>query len=174
MTSAIGDGARRPGGAFTLLELILAIAVIALLATVFIGASSTLLSDKPATPEDVFWKACQTARKEALATGREVRLEFDDKAKAFVIDDGVSPQSMPVPGATQDFSAGFIPGGSRASLALMAGSLVETGSIPFVTFYGDGTCTPFRIQFKLSSGAHTLSVDPWTCAPILPAAPAAS
>jgi general secretion pathway protein H len=36
-----------------------------------------------------------------------------------------------------------------------------------VTFYNDGTCTPFRAQVRTYAGAHMLSVDPWTCAPVL-------
>jgi general secretion pathway protein H len=36
-----------------------------------------------------------------------------------------------------------------------------------VIFYPDGTCSPFRIQFRSTSDAHVLSIDPWTCAQTL-------
>jgi hypothetical protein len=39
--------------------------------------------------------------------------------------------------------------------------------MPSVTFYDDGTCTPFRVQLRTNAGAHMLTIDPWTCAPVL-------
>ena len=52
-------------------------------------------------------------------------------------------------------------------LMLADGGLVETQPRVSVTFYEDGTCTPFRVQLRTRDGAHLLSIDPWTCAPVL-------
>ena len=54
-----------------------------------------------------------------------------------------------------------------ASSILIGGVLVETQTVPFVTFYSDGTCSAFRAQFMRNGASHVLSVDPWTCAPML-------
>jgi hypothetical protein len=45
--------------------------------------------------------------------------------------------------------------------------LMESQAIPSVTFFSDGTCTPFRVQFVRGTGTSVLSIDPWTCAPVL-------
>jgi len=64
---------------FTLLEILLALAIIALLASVLIGGSAALLNDRTATPTEVFWKTVQACRKTALKTGQDVRLGFEPK-----------------------------------------------------------------------------------------------
>jgi general secretion pathway protein H len=162
-TSATGD--RR---AFTLLEILLALALIALLATLFIGGSAALVADKPLTPDDVFWKVSQLARKAALTGTNDVVVTFDKKAIAFVIDDTVSPVTVPI--ANQpDIAVDFISTQKSQSEILLAGVAVETQTLPYVTFYTDGTCSPFKVQFRNKAGAHVLAIDPWTCAPVLPA-----
>jgi hypothetical protein len=51
---------------------------------------------------------------------------------------------------------------------LLASQLVETSTMPYVTFYGDGTCSPFRVQIRTGGEPRTLRIDPWTCAMVLP------
>jgi hypothetical protein len=53
------------------------------------------------------------------------------------------------------------------NMILIGGMLLESSPIVFATFYADGTCTAFRVQIARGSGVHTLSLDPWTCAPVL-------
>jgi hypothetical protein len=68
----------------------------------------------------------------------------------------------------EDLSIDFHPVQSDSSSSvLVGGTLVETEPLAAVTFYSDGTCTPFRVQPRKNSAAHVLSVDPWTCAPVL-------
>lgn len=152
---------------FTLLEIILAIAIIALLTGVLVSASSNLLTNKSVTPEEVFWKAVVQSRQLALKGEREVRLSFDPKEKNFVIDDAVAAQTLPVPPA-RDLTIDFLPAQTTGSTILIGGELVDSKAIPFVTFYNDGTCSPFRAQFRNSGAARILAIDPWTCAKVLP------
>jgi general secretion pathway protein H len=165
---AVPRDARR---AFTILELLLALAIIALLGTVLIGGSAQLLNDKPASADDVFWKAVQEARKDALKSGNEVRLTFvddKDKGKAFIVTDGTTPQPFPLPPTTSvDLAVSFLTTQKGASAVLVAGQMVETQTIPAVIFYGDGTCTAFRAQFQRGGSTHLVAIDPWTCAPML-------
>jgi general secretion pathway protein H len=51
---------------------------------------------------------------------------------------------------------------------LVGGVLIESKTIPHVTFYSDGTCQAFRAQFTRGGASSILSIDPWTCAPVLP------
>lgn len=156
--------------AFTLLELLLAIALIALLASALIAGSVSLLRDKPTTPEEVFWKVVSQARKQALEEGVEVRVSFDDEHKIFTLDDGASPQTVAIPAASPDAGVDFVPA-DTTEVALVGGTLVSQVKMPYVSFYADGTCTPFQVQIRERGGAHVTPIDPWTCAEMLKAPP---
>jgi general secretion pathway protein H len=162
---------RRRLAAFTLLELMLALAIIALVGVVFIGGSAQMLNDRPVSADDVFWKAVQEARKQALKTGNEFRLTFvddRDKGKFFRVGDATAPHDFPLPATVgPDFAVTFLTTQKGASAVLIAGQMVETQTVPAVIFYGDGTCTAFRAQFQRGGNTHLISIDPWTCAPML-------
>jgi prepilin-type N-terminal cleavage/methylation domain-containing protein len=165
------SGARH---AFTLLEILLALGLIALLSAVLVGGSIRMLDDKPVSTDAIFWKACAEARKAALQAGHDVRLGFaDDRehGKRFTVDDGSGPKEFPVnPTTSGDLAVNFLSAQKTAgSAVIMAGQVVETQSLPFVTFYGDGTCTAFRVQIRVGVDSHILAIDPWTCAPVLSA-----
>src|SRR4051812_5088015 len=70
----------RGSSGFTLLEILLVLALIALLASLLIGGSSALLSPKTLSTDELFWKVVQDARKLALETSHEIHLRFDEKA----------------------------------------------------------------------------------------------
>jgi type II secretory pathway pseudopilin PulG len=158
-------------GAFTLLELLLALGLIALFATVLIGGSSRLLSDKPVSADEVFWKACAEARKTALQTGRDLKLAFvDDRdaGKRFTVNDGIATKAFPIVEAPPDLAVSFLSAQKGAgNTVILAGQVVDLQSLPSVTFYADGTCTAFRVQIRILANAHVLSIDPWTCAEVL-------
>jgi general secretion pathway protein H len=130
-----------------------------------------LISKKNPSPDEAFWQVVQEARKTALESSREVRLSFDQKEKAFVINDGTGPRLFPVSTvATNDLQVDFLSLQKSGSTILLGGVVVETQPLPTgVTFYDDGTCTPFRVQIRANAGAHILAVDPWTGAAMLPA-----
>jgi general secretion pathway protein H len=157
-----------PGArAFTLLEILLALALIGLLAGVLVSASVRLMGNRPVTPEEVFWKASGEARKAALKSEQEVRLQFDDKEGAFVVSGGGKSQRFPVSGGP-DLKIDFLPPPQNGrSSVLIGGLLVETQTLPSVSYYSDGTCMPFRVQFHATGPARILSIDPWTCAEVL-------
>ena len=158
----------RASRGFTLLEVLLSLAIIALLATVLIGGSAQLLNDKPVSADEVFWKCVQEARKAALKTERDTRLTFDAKEKKFVISDGGAAKDFPIPArSAAELTVDFLTMQKGASSILIGGVLIETQTVPFVTFYSDGTCSAFRAQFMRNGASHVLSVDPWTCAPML-------
>lgn len=79
---------------------------------------------------------------------------------------GVRHPFVPKEVAEIDFLAGKSSGVTGSSM-LVGGQLVETQTIPFVTFYRDGTCSPFRLQIKTRNGTRILEIDPWTCAQML-------
>lgn len=168
-----------------MLEVLLSIAIITLLAGVLVAGAAHLMSQQPVTATDVFWKAVREARKTALQTEHEIRLKFDKDQKQFSLIDGLAPtllapdgftreekplKQFPIPAAsagdlTVDFLGPQTKGGGSA--ILVGGVLIESQTIPFVTFYSDGTCTAFRAQMVRNGGTSILSIDPWTCAPVL-------
>lgn len=173
---------RLPRG-FTLLEVLLSIAIIALLASVLVGGAAHLMTDQPITAGEVFWKSVQEARKAALKTEHDIRLKFDQEKKSFYLVDGQAPsvadergvrqevrlKTFAIPAATAgdltvDFLAASTKGGNTI---LIAGVLIESKTIPHVTFYSDGTCQAFRAQFTRGGASSILAIDPWTCAPVL-------
>jgi general secretion pathway protein H len=155
---------------------LLVLAIIGMMTGVFIVGSAHLADAKPSAPDQVFWNAVTASRKQALLSGREVRLTYipavtgdGDGAPAGLSatwDDG-GRQFFPFE-KMGDVLCEFLTTQKDASAILIGGALVETQTIPHVTFYGDGTCTPFRVQFRIGSGTpHTLAIDPWTCAQML-------
>jgi len=154
------------------LEVLMVIALIAMLTGVLVTGSARLASGRVVTPEDVFWKAVMETRKAALLSGREIRLSFSDKDKEHAVvaksADGAE-QRFPFEWAG-DLKLEFLSTQKSSSSILLGGQLVETQTIPFVTFYGDGTCSPFRLQIRAGGEPRIIAIDPWTCSLVLPAA----
>ncbi len=171
MSSAAG--AHRPDPAaqrgFTLLEILLVIALIAMLSAGLVSAAIHVVDNQPRTPEAVFWAANTAARRAALQHERDVVLSYDTKEKQFVVTDDSDTQDFPIPNAkdlTVDLLQGQATTGGAGSV-LIGGELVATGTLPNVTYYPDGTCAPFRVQFRANGPARIVAIDPWTCAPML-------
>ena len=156
---------------FTLLEMLLTLALIALLAGALIGGSSALLAEKPPSAHDVFWSTVRTARKTALNAEQDLNLRYDEKIKAFQLtppDGGVQSFLIPVAGSGNDLIVEFLAAQKTGGSILLGGTVVETEPLSGgVTFYADGTCTPFRLQIRVNGGAHIIAIDPWTCSPVL-------
>ncbi|HVW21797.1 MAG TPA: prepilin-type N-terminal cleavage/methylation domain-containing protein [Opitutaceae bacterium] len=163
---------RSARAAFTLLEILLAIALIGVISAALVAGSVSLLRSKPTTPDEIFWQTVHQARKAALEGGNEVRLSWDNEHKAFAVDEGTgAPRSVPIPDADRDLEVDFVPADS-SDMALIGGNLASLQHLPFVSFYPDGTCSPFQVQVRDKGSAHLTAVDPWTCAQMLKAPPA--
>ncbi len=161
----------RSAAAFTLLEILLVLGLIGLLSTVLIIGVNQMTTDQSPTPEDVFWKAVGECRKQALLSSQNVTLAFSNKDKqvALIATWKGGGQVFPFD-TTEALKVDFLPASKGGSTILLGGQLVETTTLAHVTFYDDGTCTPFRAQLKFpGSEARMLAIDPWTCAAVLPA-----
>src|SRR5437868_10648311 len=127
---------------FTLLEVLLTLAIIGLLAAVLIGGSAQLLSNKPVSVQDVFWQAVMQARKGALTHGRDVYLKFVDereKGKAFTVTDGTETKTFPLPptAISPDLAVDLLADLSGGHLLILGGTAVESNPVKYVTFYSD-------------------------------------
>lgn len=152
--------------AFTLLEILLALALLGLLSAALVTGAVHLVSTQPQSAEEVFWAATRAARREALTSQQPVTLSFDSKEKQFVLG-GRSTAAFAIPSAPRDLTVDLLAAQSGGGTVLIGGQLVDTETLPSVSFYPDGTCTPFRVQFRTSGPAQIIAIDPWTCAPML-------
>ncbi|HRP06113.1 MAG TPA: prepilin-type N-terminal cleavage/methylation domain-containing protein [Opitutaceae bacterium] len=158
----------RSDAAFTLMEILVGLALLGLLAGLFVANVGTLVGNRKVDVEEIFWKAVVEARKYALLQGTDVRLLFDAKEKAFKASTSAGSRTFPVPveGELEIDFLGVSKGGRTT--VLIGGTLVETQPLAYVTFYSDGTCSDFRAQLRQNQGEpRYVRIDPWTCAPML-------
>jgi general secretion pathway protein H len=208
----------RARAAFTLLEILLVIALIGMITGVFIVGAVGIADSKPPSTEDVFWQAVNGCRRQALMSGHEVTLRFakgeNDAPPALVAawegggerypfgvaktegggngggaaasgagnsaaagggtgagagnSAAAAAVSASASAAAADVACDFLTTQKGGSAILVGGILRETTTLASVTFYGDGTCTPFRAQLRAgASEPRVLDIDPWTCAQVL-------
>ena len=150
---------------FTLVEILLALAVVALVAALVLpGINELLRTIDNAEPDQILWDAVTAAREQALTTNRPVWLRFDREKKLLGWTDGTAARTKSWPAAaTLEFLRP-----ATGTTVLVGGRLVETESVATVRFYPDGTCDRFRAQIRTGSAtARIFAVDPWTCAPLI-------
>lgn len=154
--------------AFSLLEVLLALAVLALVGSLFIAGGSTFLRARQPSVEDLFWQAVATCSERAVESGRPVVLAFDPEQGALrALGEDFPGSTLPIPGGKIEFLSA-----TDRRTVLLGGEAVGTAVVPHVRFYPEGTCDAFRAQLTDAAGRrNTIRVDPWTCAPVLSEGP---
>lgn len=154
--------------AFTVLEVILALALLGLVAGLFITGGNDLFRARQRTPADIFWEAVQAARLQAVQEDVVVTMRFDEKNKRLLWHGPAGGErTLDWPGKTLE----FLPADSNDTI-LIGGQLVGTGAVPAVRFHADGTTDRFRVQLTDAEGrVSRLELDPWTAAPVVRASP---
>lgn len=151
---------RRNAGGFTLLEIVVVLALFGLITALLIGGSGALL--RAIGREDVestALNAIASARHEAVLSGRTLELRLDEKTR--VLDWGAGRATL----AGEDVVRLLPP--VKTSSVLIGGRLEET-AITGVRFYADGTCDPFRVEIVRGQTGRILMIDPWTCTVLAP------
>jgi prepilin-type N-terminal cleavage/methylation domain-containing protein len=161
-------GGRR---AFTLLEILLVIALIGLLSGVLIQGAAGLLNPGPETPVQAFWKMTGTARRYALQHECQVRMTVNNTTGELEAHaaDGTDLDAIKLPAGS---SIRLLPGlttTNASSTSASAFTVDQNTPLAGVTFYEDGTCNLFRAEITLDGGStpYVIEVDPWTCATML-------
>ena len=169
MTSETG---KRVSGAFTILEVLLVIFLIALIGTIFVVNIDSLLRDQEeASVERAFWEASHKARMQALFLRRPVSLFFDEENTAFQLVSGETLiETFPAKGTTQTgdpITVQFVQQRASNEMILIRGRLVDTQPIGQVSYYPDGSCTNFWLELHFGGETRQIRVDPWTGAKML-------
>ena len=184
---SVPPAAARRRGAFTLIEILLVLALIGLLTGVLVTGISRMLNPGPESPAQAFWHAARAARKHALENATEVRLTFATDSgdfRAFAADGTELPAIVPPEGTVVEFLSGIVPptlgsNGVNATVNRLFGSILDAADQPVthVTFFPDGTSSLFRVRIQARGLGGTenhesvIQVDPWTCSPMLGSGP---
>jgi prepilin-type N-terminal cleavage/methylation domain-containing protein len=149
--------------AFTLLEVIVAIALLGMMSMLFITGGSEMFRARERTMEDVFWDAVQAARLQAVQGDTTVTMRFEEKSRRLLWGPpSGEPHGVDWPGRNLE----FLPLESRDTI-LLGGQLVGVGRIEAVRFHADGTTDRYRVQLTDATGrVSRLELDPWTTAPV--------
>ncbi|MDI1335450.1 MAG: prepilin-type N-terminal cleavage/methylation domain-containing protein [Lacunisphaera sp.] len=148
--------------AFSLLEILVVLALFGLISALLIGGSSALL--KTVTTDDVqntTLSAIAAARHSSVLAGRPLEFRYDDKAR--VLNWGAGSAALAGEGHVR-----LLPVVKTSSI-LVGGQLLES-PLARVRFYPDGTCDPFRLEIVRDAVSQILSIDPWTCTALSPEA----
>ena len=152
---------------FTLLEIMVTLALIGLLAATLAVAATQMLAKRKTTPEVVFWEAISQARTFALQHECDLWLSFDNQEDTFIATTELGTKTFPLPDGMA-FELEFLGMAKGARSIMIGGTLLEANTIKGVRFFGDGTCTPFRAQLvEPGQQPVVFEIDPWTCAPVL-------
>ncbi len=160
-------GLSRPAGrrAFTLVEILLTLAVMALLGTLLLpGVNSIMGSMAEREPAQVIWTTLNQVREQALLGNRPLRLTFSEDKTQLIWTDGQQRWTKELPLGCH----GQLLPAQAGNQVLIGGQAIETKALSGVYFYADGACDAFRLQLRPKAGApQILTVDPWTAAPMI-------
>lgn len=148
---------------FTLVEVLLTLALLGLVTTVLISGMSNFFNLRDERPDDRFWQAVNAARQTALEQEQTVALSYDKKGKLLKWTSAEAEKSLKL--SVTSFR--FLPE-DKSKMFLLGGVLTETDDMTHVRFYPDGTCDAFRVEIvETDNHKEVIRIDPWTCAPIL-------
>jgi prepilin-type N-terminal cleavage/methylation domain-containing protein len=160
--------------AFTLLEVLLVLALIGSAASVFVISIDSIARTTPADSlESAFWSSLREAREAAMRTRRVQEITFNAEDMQFVVEGGgvVSTESVDLEGVTDSdtFEAVFTQVLPTNTFTLLRGRLVTEREIKSMLVFPDGTCQPVTVEFRFPGGTRRLPIDPWTCAELIDA-----
>lgn len=147
-------------GGFSLIEIVVVLALAGLIGALVIGAGGSMLrAASQDDAENTAITAIAAARHQAVLSGQIVELHLDEKTRTLDWGTGQA-----VVAAGQELS--LLPA-VRAGAMLIGGQLKED-KIALVRFYADGTCDPFRLDITNDTTHRIVAIDPWTCAILAP------
>ena len=151
---------------FTLIEVILTVALIALISSAFVFNLNSLLRNTAIESlENEYWRAVDDARTNAVFKQQPHYIEWDSDSRSFVVASSGRKKSFTMD--TSEFGDVeidilFEEIAPENSYVLIGGKLVATRKIATVGFFPDGTCTPYTVTLKIADFESRFQMDPWT------------
>lgn len=163
----------RPAAGFTLLEMILVLALIGMLVSALIlNVEAMVRQSEASMVEGTFWEAARTARTDALLKRRTETLRYDEKESAFILEAPGERRRFEIDrkewSADLKLEVAFKKRLASSQFTLRSGELVDLREIPAIHFFQDGTCTPFVLELNVGDSTRRIEIDPWTGAELLP------
>ena len=150
---------------FTIVEVLLALALIALIAGLFAANFDVLLSSiQEKRPEKQLYNAIREARKFAIQTHQPTYLSYNNEDGFIVYKDKIKKETLHQIQSEQDFELAFEPvpseelarGGFRSSKK-------HSEKESEITFYPDGSSTPTVISLIEDGQSTKIKLDPFSC-----------
>lgn len=158
-------------GGFTLIEIVLTIALLGLLTGVFVLNISSMLRDTNIRSlENEYWRAIDSARSKAVYQQKPYTVEWLPKEAAFVVSSSGETERFELDTSEFDgaeVGALFEEIAPENSYVLIRGELVAKREVATVVFYPDGTCTPFTVELWVGDYVNRFQMDPWTGAQLV-------
>lgn len=147
---------------FTLAEVLIVLALLALVAGVLIVGAANLMPGNPDDPEAALLAALQRARREAVERDAPVEVRID--AEQGVLSWGDAPETtVALPPSGQVRVRLLAP----VSLgAVLIGGEAEEHPLERLVILPDGTCAPARLEVRRNGARRLHDIDPMTCAPL--------
>ena len=151
---------RRRG--FTLAEVLLVIALMALLAGVLILGASGLMSGEKDDPEAALLALLQKVRREAVERDTVIELRIDAEHDTYAWGD-------------RDDQVAALPASEKVRVRLLApkslgavliGGEAEEHPLDRLRIRPDGTCDQARLEVRRNGARRLYDIDPLTCAPL--------
>ncbi len=164
---------RGKAAGFTLIEIILTVALLSLLTTMFVLNIASLLRDTQIRSlENEYWRAVDAARSSAVYKQKPYVVEWLPKENAFAVSASGTVERFELD--TSEFGSipvevQFEEVSPENSLILVRGQLVMQREVATVTFFPDGTCTPYEVSLKIGDFQTRFKMDPWTGARLVDA-----
>jgi len=168
-----GPAAPKPSGAsgpaaskllsadgFSLLEIVVVLALFGLISVLLIGGSGALLrAVSQDDAENTALSAIAAARHSAVLAGQTLQLRLDEQTR--VLDWGAGNATI-----SGEDEVRLLPPVKLS--AVLIGGREQEQALAGVRFYADGTCDPFRLEIVREKTSHILAIDPWTCTALAP------
>lgn len=162
------------GRAFSLIELLLVIALIGMFSTIFVvNFESLLRMSEGQAVEAAFWDASREARTRALLERRPQWLRFEEKETLFVVEEagGGNPKTFAVDrdgwDADVKVRVAFQKKVPPNKFTLRRGQIVDVRDIAAARYFADGTCLPFQVAIEVGDVETKIEIDPWTGAQLI-------
>ena len=151
---------RRAG--FTLVEVLLVLALMALLSGVLILGGANLLEGGKDDPEAALLAVLQKVRREAVERDEVIEVRIEDGGSTFTWGD--RPDQTVILPIAENVRARLLAPTSLG--AVLIGGEAEEHPLASLRVYPDGTCDLARLEVRRNGARRLHDIDPMTCAPL--------